>query len=204
MDSCACNEFLHTNYNTRICNNCGRETQHGPTPEHDYTFKSLPIPYSRVCRFVELVTKLLGVGHGPRQTDPVWRVLEGEAPYCTTHQILLQLKRAKIVNKHYNSLHLFSKVFLSNYKPPDISPRDMKALRITMKSWFEQVLYLWNKSAIEGFFSYNWLIEQFLLCLKINCLFPYLKKLQCPIRRQKYADRWKIISNNILPLASAG
>ena len=200
MDACACDTFLYTNYNTRICNKCGRETQHGPTPEHDYTFKSLPIPYSRVCRFVELVTKLLGVGHSPKDTDPVWKVLEQRAPYSTPHEILLQLKRSKIVNKHYNSLHLFSKVFQKRYTAPKISTHNMNVLRLTMKAWFEQVLYLWNKSAIEGFFSYNWLIEQFLNCLKIHCLFPYLKKLQCPVRRQKYADRWKVISR-IAPLA---
>ena len=195
MNPCVCNSFIFTNYNTRICLNCGRETKHAPTPEHDYSFKSLPIPYSRVCRFVELVTKLLGVGHGPKNTDPVWKVLETKAPYNATHEILSQLKRSTIVNKHYNNLHLFSKVFLKKYNPPNITPYNPKILRRLMKSWFEQVLYMWNLSGIEGFFSYNWLIEQFLLCLKISCLFPYLKKLQCPVRRQKYRDRWKIISN---------
>ena len=190
MDSCCCTLFCYSNYNTRICQECGRETQSGATPEHDYTYKSLPIPYSRVCRFVELVTKLLGIGHGPKRDDPVWRILEDNAPYDTPHDILLELKKSKIMNKHYNNLHLFSKVFLKNYQPPSISPTSVDSLQKTMLVWFEQVLYMWNKSCAEGFFSYNWLIEQFLECLNIRCYSPYLKKLQCPIRRKKYSDRW--------------
>ena len=97
MDPCVCNSFIFTNYNTRICLNCARETKPAPTPEHDYSFKSLPIPYSRVCHFVELVTKLLGVGHSPKDTDPVWRILEEKAPYSTPHEFFLQLKGQKIL-----------------------------------------------------------------------------------------------------------
>ena len=194
MSSCVCSSYCHTNYNTRICNDCGRETYHGLTPEFDYSFRALPVPYSRVNRFSELSTKLLGMGSGPKQTDPVWGVLEAKAPYSTAEAILLQLKRSKIINKHYSCLHLFARVFLEKYKPPPFSYEQVFSLKKTLAKWFEETIHMWNKSGVEGFFSYNWLIEQFLGCLDIECYSPYLKRLQCPVRRKKYSERWAIIS----------
>ena len=196
MSKCACKSvFFQTNYYTQICSNCGVETYCGLQPEYDYTFRSLPIPYSRTSRFKELVRKLFGQEVGPKTTDPVWHVLEQNAPYDSTLDIIKVLKKSKLTNKFYCSLHVFSKLFLKSYQPPEYSPQDLQQLQRVLLDWFEETLLLWNKNAGDtGFFSYAWLIEKFLECLKVSAYSSYLKKLMCPVRRDKYVQKWKHIT----------
>ena len=196
MGRCACNGICFaTNYYTQVCSECGVETYLGIQPEFDYTFRSLPIPYSRKSRFKDLVRKLLGQEPGPKTTDPVWALLEQNSPYNSTHDIVRVLKRSKLQNKFYCSLHVFSKLFLKKYEPPPYTSNELQKLQCVLLQWFEETLMLWNKTASDtGFFSYSWLIEKFLHCLKISAYSSYLKRLMCPLRRDKYVKKWKTIT----------
>jgi len=186
--------FFTTNYYTRVCSGCGVEIWGGLQPEYDYTFRSLPIPYSRTCRFKDLVRKLLGLEVGPKTTDPVWGILEEHSPYNNTDDILRVLKRSKLTNKFYCSLHVFSKLFLKEYAAPPFSPCELAQLQTVLLKWFEETLLLWNQCGMTGFFSYSWLIEKFLECLAVTAFSPYLKRLMCPNRRDKYVSKWKKIT----------
>ena len=199
---CKCDPamFLHTSY-TVICATCGAETPF-VTPKiqtyNDNSSSSIVVsPYCRKQRFVNMLRKLLGVDSGPPRNDKVWRVLAVSAPFKKPQEIISCLKNSTLIAKHYTCLHVFSKVFLTNYEYPKCSVHPLQ-IEDRMTQLFDEVLFRWCRyQNTLSFFSYAWLLEKLLKCIGIfECYATYLKILVCPNRRQKYEERWNEITTS--------
>jgi hypothetical protein len=191
---CLCGvKLLHSSY-THICPECGSEgTFINPQIQ---TFNATPqsclivAPYSRKTRFVTLLKKILGVDTGPNYQDMIWKHLSKSAPFLNTKDIINCLKHSNLKSKHYTSLHVFAKAFMTDYVPPKccLSPLKIEKLLSTI---FSEVLFRWRGGSNNSFFSYAWLLEIMFKQIGIFDVYKYyLKILVCPNRRDNYTKRW--------------
>lgn len=186
--SCPHKRNYISSYYTLICADCGRERSGGGlNPEPTFThMATLNRSYSRPERWKSLIYKLTGFHNGPNVTDPVWAYLEKLKPFKAPQQILSVLRKSPLRNKHYQSIFVFTKIFAPEFKLP--SAEQCKATNVLLKKYFECVFTLWNRYRKEApFFSYNWLIEQGIHYTGHTEFLPFLKKLLCKRRRQRYA-----------------
>ena len=190
---CNCdNRFLvQSEYGTVICTKCGIETKITLEPHeascNQFDF-SPPIfrVYSRPDRWKTIVSKIVGVHSGPPRDDPVWPYLKSHSHNITCPQdILALLRKSKLKNKHYQCIHIFSKAFLKTYSPPNVSPN---LVTKNLNIYFDHINHIWLKQFAPScpFISYAWLLEQALSFYGFREYLPYLKKLMCKNRRQKY------------------
>ena len=146
--------LFESNYHTLICLGCGRETHAGLNPAlTSYTPhppRALPPTYNRSVRFKELLNKLLGQENGPKDTDPVWVFLKKHAPYSSPEAIFNSLKQSGLINKHYGSCHLFTKIFCPQYTPIEL--QDNQTIR-AICTRFDDILHMWRVSAYTTIFK---------------------------------------------------
>ena len=110
--------------------------------------------------------------------------------------IMRCLKQSGLGNKHYSSIHLFTKLF-SPYTPHTYSATQLTQFVDTLSKSFEHTLLRWCQMETCAFFSYNWLIERFLVEHELLFFLPFVKRLQCPHRRNKYALKMQKINAGI-------
>ena len=196
QELCSCGvRFCETTYHTLLCYSCGKEKFHGYTNhQNNQLYNSHYSPscyptYSRPARFSILLRRVFALDAGPKLSDPVWHYLENEIPYKSTLDIYTALKNSDLVTKHYGQLHLFSKIF-TKYEEHDIDVHHYLDLFCTK---FDKLLHEWVKLQENSFFSYNWIIERYLRQYQLKVFLPYIKCLQCPLRREKYELKMKII-----------
>jgi len=199
---CTCGgRMFDTNYHTRVCFDCGVETFAGYAPANQvYTphgNRALPPTYSRLGRFRELIRRVFAIDNGPKATDPVWEYLKERSPFPNVAAIFHTLKASRLENKHYSNVHLFSKVF-TTYEPHRFTSQELRCLVEYLCQLFENTLHKWNLNSMKTFFSYSWLIEQYLTHCKLHFFLQYVKQLQCPHRRKKYELKMSQL-NDTLP-----
>ena len=186
MKCCDDPHVVQTQYHSMVCMHCGIERKVlVNSPDYSTYMSTGPLTrlYSRPERWTTLVKKVCGLHSGPPTTDPVWEYLKKRSPFKNPKDIIKHLRKSKLRNKHYPSLHAFCKVFDKSY----VVLYDPRKVLKELCSYFDHVMLMWNRSPINKFFSYAWLIEQ---GLEIHNRIPYLlyvKKLMCPTRRNKYA-----------------
>ena len=184
MNNCECGgRLLTTAYSTSVCMQCGLEKQVGIIQEQTYVHSApLDRSYSRPDRWRGLIKKLTGNHNGPGTNDPVWAYLEKHAPFEGPQDIIRRLRKSKLLNKHYQSTFIFTKIFTTKELPKN-NERVCKQLL----SYFDFIYRLWNRHNFgKPFFSYNWLIEQALCYYNYVEYIPFVKKLVCSKRRRKY------------------
>ena len=184
---CSCDSTRVTSdYYTLICTECGSETNTHLTQEPIYMpCATIDRSYSRNDRWKGLVRKITGYHNGPLVSDPIWKYLEKSGPFKHPQDILERLRVSKLVNKHYQSLYIFTKAFAPTYKVPLTGEQ----VSIKLVSYFNFVYGMWNKFfGDKPFFSYNWLIEQALYFFNYEEYLPFIKHLVCPKRRRKYEN----------------
>ena len=185
-----CNEcggqLIFTTYSTSICPECGLEKQVGLIQEMVYMHSApLDRSYSRPDRWKGLIKKLTGHHNGPGTHDPIWAYLKKHSPYKGPQEIIKKLRKSKLLNKHYQSTFIFTKIF-STMEIPKNNERVCKDLL----SYFDFIYRMWNRNNCgKPFFSYNWLIEQALTFYKHNEYLPFVKRLVCEKRRRKYKNQ---------------
>ena len=182
---CSCNSVkVITEYYTEICVTCGVETQAGLCQEFVYMpGANLLRSYSRNERWRNLIRKITGYHSGPPIRDPVWKYLEKHKPFELPLEIITCLRQSKLVNKHYQNIYIFTKIFAPDFILPKYNPKVSKR----MESYFDFVYKLWNRHfGQRPFFSYNWLIEQSFELFNYTEFLPFVKLLVCPKRRRKY------------------
>ena len=110
-NKCGGNLIL-TTYSSTVCTQCGSEKQVGLTQEPIYQH-SVPLDrsYSRPDRWKGLIRKLTGHHNGPNTNDPVWEYLKKNSPFKGPQEIIQCLRKSKLLNKHYQSTFIFSKIF---------------------------------------------------------------------------------------------
>ena len=183
---------VYTEYSSVVCTDCGIEK---PvlvyTPDYQSIVNSAPLVryYSRNDRWTALIKKVLGIHSGPPITDPVWDYLNSRKPFDTVACISDCLRKSKLRNKHYPSLHSFARLFCPSYRKPERHPNAVFTL---LAKYFDIILRLWNMYQSHPnvdtnlFFSYNWLIEQGLAFYNLREYLPFVKRLKCNTRRKKY------------------
>ena len=188
--TCKHDNVFYTEYSTIVCSHCGMERQI-LVNQMDYkrSLTSAPLCrfYNRHDRWCTLVKKVCGIHNGPQANDPVWGYLAARKPFESTQEILECLRKSGLKNKHYPSLHAFSKNFCSNYKHP-VDPNEVYK---KLCSYFAHVLFLWTntkKRKQKLFFSYNWLLEQGIAFYNLTEYEPFVKRLKCVNRRGKYVS----------------
>ena len=184
--------LILTTYSSTVCTQCGSEKQTSLTQEPIYQHSApLDRSYSRPDRWKGLIRKLTGQHNGPNTRDPVWKYLKTNAPFKGPQEIIQRLRKSKLLNKHYQSTFIFSKIFSTHELP-----MNNEIVCKQLLSYFDFIYRLWNRYNMgKPFFSYNWLIEQYLREHKLFCFLKYIKHLQCPRRRQKYDNKMKLIYN---------
>lgn len=182
--------LITTSYSTSVCTQCGIEERIGLVQEQTYVHSApLDRSYSRPDRWKGLIKKLTGHHSGPTINDPVWGYLKKHEPYKDPQEIIHRLRKSKLLNKHYQSTFIFTKVF-STMKLPKNNERVCKQLI----SYFDFIYRLWNRHNFgKPFFSYNWLIEQALYFFNETEYLPFVKKLVCEKRRKKYKKQLFIL-----------
>ena len=172
-----------------ICRCCGLER---PvvinTMDYPQSLSSAPLNrlYNRCDRWCSIVKKVTGIHTGPAPTDPIWAFLEKhKATFTCPTDISAALAKSGLKNKHYPCIHTFTRMFASGYKAPRTKPNTVLA---NMEVYFKHILHLWNTAKLpdDQFFSYNWLLEQGLCLYGYAGYLPYVKKLKCITRRQRY------------------
>ena len=190
---CEAPSYVVSSYYTRVCTQCGVEVYEGGCPQPIYNLAPLPKGYSRTDRFRVLVRKILGRHPGPPATDLVWSYLTDNKPFQSLSQIIAALKKSKLRMKHYQCAHIFSNIFSTPEASP-FSTTELSSIENELCRRFDNTLYKWNSRFSGRFFSYTWLLEKFLFSIEIPFYIKYLKRLQCPLRRQKYKDMWDDIN----------
>ena len=189
--SCSTDYIVISSYYTIICTKCGLETPTALDPNAcDMTTEISPPlvrNYSRPDRWKSLIKKITGVHSGPNRSDPVWNYLQFQKQLNTPDDIIKVLRKSKLKNKHYQSVHTFAKCFLKNYVPPKHAPEKVQH---QLGIYFDHIASMWAGSFCDDspFMSYAWLIEQGLELYGFREYLPYVKKLMCPERRKKYVS----------------
>ena len=194
MESCEHHHCVHTQYSSIVCIDCGVEKPILTyTPDYQSMVNSAPLVryYSRKDRWIALIKKVLGIHSGPPVADPVWEYLSARKPFEGVDGIRVCLRKSKLRNKHYPSLHCFAKLFSQAYRRPTTSANFVYK---QLTKYFDIILRLWNKYKTHPnvntklFFSYNWLIEQGLAFYNLKEYMPFVKRLKCNSRRKKYVN----------------
>ena len=192
IDLCDHQNCVYTEYSTIVCTDCGIEKQLMVyKPDYQSMVNSAPLVryYSRNDRWVALIKKVLGIHSGPPVADPVWGYLNSRKPFESVASIRDSLRKSKLRNKHYPSLHCFAKMFSKSYQQPTKSSHHVYK---KLMKYFDIILRLWNIYKTHPnvntnlFFSYNWLIEQGLAFYNLDEYLPFVKRLKCNSRRKKY------------------
>ena len=182
-------KFIKTTY-SKICEICGTESF--ILNLDTYNIFSAPISksYDRKQRFKIKIDKLFLLHNGPNIKDDIWKALENNH-FSTPQSIRDFLRHAKLKNKHYDCLRLFSKLF-AKY---EIQVEDSTALRNQILSDFDEIFFKWNSIIQSGlFFSSDWLLRKYITeyCPE---LFVFLKPKTSTNRHCKYVDMFQTISS---------
>ena len=189
---CTCSppSFLVTEYNTMVCTTCGIESRQMLNPAQDTTYNAPRNPlhqrvYNRPDRWKTLVKKVVGLHNGPPQHDPVWELLKKHAPFTDVAELTKTLRGSRLKHKHYQSLHAFAKAFVPSYTAPTDPP---KMVERNLHKYFSHIQHMWSQHHPDQtqFFSYSWLLEQGLHVFYHIGYLPFVKRLICRKRRNKY------------------
>ena len=191
MECCTHDSVFYTEHSSIVCAHCGIERMVlANIMDYKRSLTSAPLCrfYNRHDRWCTLVKKVCGIHNGPQVSDPVWKYLEEKQPFQSTQAILECLRKSKLKNKHYPSLHAFSKNFCSTYRPPREHP---DAVYKKLRNYFTHIMFLWANTTKEKpklFFSYNWLLEQGIAFYNLSDYSCFIKRLKCANRRGKYVN----------------
>lgn len=183
-------QYLFTNF-SQICTICGIET---PILNLDvYNVYSAPMTknYDRGQRFKLKVEKLLLLHSGPKSSEPVWRVLEEHVEHLLhPMDIRTCLRKSKIKSKHYDCIHLFSKIFCNVFH----EVQDHTTILATILKRFQDIYFNWKLKIGTGlFFSSDWLLRHLVSNLCPD-LVVFLKPKTSQNRHDKYVKMLQTIS----------
>ena len=189
LTRCNCGGRHVVEQGMRICVDCGTSQQHLGDPTSSFGSNSCvllkSIVYDRRYRFSTHLCRLgRRLYNAPPIDDQVWKVLEAAQP-TNVDQILSALRKTGLIlNKHYSQLSTFSKVFLKD-EIQNMTETEYNKIMC----WFDEVHKRWKKQGDRSFFSYNWLLETFIIDTPMKRFLPVLKLLKCSKRRKKYSEK---------------
>ena len=190
--SCKSKNVFITERHTKLCTECGIETRHSfdITPIHvSYNgchHQPFAEGYNRKKRFHNMLRCVIWGGCNSADEKMI-KHLEQFNYYKTEACLLKQMKKSKLRDKRYISLHLFSKLFLPSYKKPVI-PTNWNSVDCSIVRLFLEIELVHHRIFSKPFFSYVWLLQKILICHGLENYCCYIKRLKCPRRVKLYED----------------
>ena len=190
--SCKSKNVFITERHTKLCTECGIETRHSfdITPIHvSYNgchHQPFAEGYNRKKRFHNMLRNVIFGGCNSADEKMI-KYLEQFNHYMTEACLLKQMKKSKLRDKRYTSLHLFSKLFLPSYRKP-IIPTNWNAVDSSIVRLFLEIELVHHRIFSKPFFSYVWLLQKILICHGLEKYCCYIKQLKCPRRVKLYED----------------
>ena len=195
IEICCASPLRDTPYNTKVCLKCGLERRSCLSIEargeaHNY-ISHAPFfnSYSRQKRFICMLDSVLfATGH--KLDEPILRYLSETAPsekFPTSADLVTHIRKSRIKDKRYASLHFLSKLFASDYKYPQHCEHDLRRSRSDIIWMFEDVQFGHRKYfQNSNFFNYCWLLRKFLVRSNLSKFNVFVKPLKCKHRQRTY------------------
>lgn len=188
---------IETNYHTVCCTNCGMELESKLDSSvmgqfSDWRLVPLLQQYTRTKRFMTMLDSVI-LGVETRNDFKVLALLHNlKIPFQDIDEIIFHLKQSKIPDKRYISLHLFSKVFLSDHTPISVTQINrFYDNKFRMKTLFECIetrfVHMYGKHQ-KPFINYRFMVEVFLLNFGFMEMKKHVKTIKCPKRYQRNVD----------------
>jgi hypothetical protein len=185
---CSCGEqFIIQTDGNDTCTMCGVIGRSNFVNRFDAPRDSLcQATYERHKRFRDIVTKVV-FPCVENKDYPMYEYLKStNKQFETVGDVLQAMKRSKLLNKRYCSLHTFCRFFLKNYVKPKVeSPLLLIKMSVRMFTFLESEHY---KKCTGNFFNYGWLLRRLLDLLDCDTLKRYVKPIKCPKRNEFYEN----------------
>ena len=186
---CNCKLVVRTDYNTNVCVGCGTERQCPLTivqVERPINMCSFPTGYSRHKRFCKILESVLFPT--PSAADNKMLCFLFKKSFASINDLICAMKSAKLRDKRYSSLHLFTRLFVRSYVAPQ--QRDFyEDKRVIMKS-FESIEFGHLSTCPDKQFpNYNWLLTILLDETGLSEHVKFVKNLRCRHRREYYSNQ---------------
>ena len=191
---CDCVQVFNTDYCTQVCLNCGLERPVSFTliqnacPRDKAPF---PTGYSKIKRFTKILDCVLQPTPSPADAQML-KLLSGQR-FDSLADMMSAMKLGTFRDKRYISLHLFARLFLSDYTAPPVPDRSVRK-RVLCE--FERIQFGHLRyTPSEQFFNYSWLLSVLLGECGLSEHVTYIKNLRCKHRKQFYTDLLAKIRN---------
>ena len=190
-----CNHlFLNSDYNTLICGVCGLGRQCSLVSSQGYT-ENMPLDlgYSRYNRMANLLKQLFEPTlHGTPNSRVVYEVLQQK--FTNGGELLRWLSKLPVKNKRYQNAHYYFTVHQKPYNVPTPpckrTIRAMLSLFIKLEHRFDGWVHPY-----KSFFSYNWLLRQFLEEFKLEGYLQFVKQIKCAKRVALYESMYTFFTS---------
>ena len=196
MDYCSSckhdTQKITTGANSIICTGCGLEqnTPYDLSAEpYDWTRVPVITCYSRKKRFAKLFDHTVNP-YAETNDNDMLRYLAQRGSVETISDLIKRIKKSKLKDKRYGSIHIFAKLFVTSYKRPPI-PHNLFVLRKQILRRFEDYEFAHKRYCRNNFFNYRWLLAKLLQELNLGAFLIFVKRLKCPNRCRFYEELYK-------------
>jgi hypothetical protein len=193
---CDTDSAFFTEEHTRLCFNCGVE-ERAPfnITYQNFSYQqahSIPTDntYNRRKRFATMLDSAV-LGHNLVSDDKMLHYLSG-GTYNTLADIVDAIKRSKLRDKRYASLHCFARIYANDYTRHPPIP-NWFVLRKRVLNRFRDVEFVHRRTFTKPFMSYTWLLHQLLEEFGLGVYKRYVKTLKCKKRNKAYAEDYEIV-----------
>ena len=187
---------------TVVCTDCGLEKIvpydiYATNEQGHWNSFYFQTAYSRKKRFGKLFDSVI-FGGSDTKDEKMLAYLTGVRDNIKNFENLLEcIKTCTLADKRYGSLHLLSRIFLKNYKPP-ARPKNIFELRKRVLRQFESLEIAHRKKYDKKpFFNYRWLLGKILTECGVCQYTRYIKEIKCKNRNKHYEDMFSELSTTV-------
>ena len=186
---CTHPDTFRTTHNTVVCTCCGLERVVPLTITQTQPVRDMcpfPTGYSKLKRFSKILDGVLYPT--PAKADSNMLEYLYSRKFDSIPDLLAAMKQGKMRDKRYTSIHLFAKLFVTNYEAPPA--RNYSLVRTAILRAFEDIEFShWRVCPCDQFFNYNYLLCVLLDEYGLGDLVKYIKNLRCKRRRLFYKNQ---------------
>ena len=189
---CSCDiQFAIEVEGRTTCSFCGSITTQHFVTRFDGPRDSLNVAtYERRKRFRDIMTRLLFPSI-ENKDFPMYSYLKNQNTQIeTVADLLCCMKRSKLPDKRYISLHAFARRFLHGYKPP-VCANPHTLIKLYTREFDVVEIAHARKSNVPNFFNYAWLLRKLLCIQNRDDLKQFVKPIKCPKRNEYYTKLFK-------------
>ena len=178
---CSCESHKIVDGPTKICTTCGGVEDALVNRDYHSCRDALQqCVYSRSKRFENLLDSVLYPVFSNKDTQ-MYKLLE-QKRFATVPDLVAFMRATSLLDKRFNSIHTFTTLVVDDYTalPPPSLEYKRRVLRL-----FDEILCRYRSSHSQ-FFSYPWLLNKLLTLTGRTEYSPFIKKIRCKKRREKY------------------